>query len=185
MSIGIFEKSYNLLDLSNVQSQTINGIEFSVNAQKGTVTINGTAILNQDTAFNIPIDSTLIGDFYVSGCPNGGSNQTYDVYVWDETTRARVRKWDGTTGMVSVYNANESSEIQLIQNHSIVARIRVRYGIQFENLIFLPMIRVPTAPAVFEPYGDIWHNATPKIYTNSTWADTANNPKKYLNGSWT
>lgn len=150
---GVGVRTENLLSLADVSTQTINGIEFSVNAQNGTVTINGTAILNQDTYINIQTNSKLNGNFYISGCPNGGSNQTYDMYVWDTTEATRVKQWDGTKAMESVFNSSQSKEIKLVAGHKIYVRIRVRYGIQFDNLEFKPMIRIPTASSAFEPYG--------------------------------
>lgn len=180
----IYEKSYNLFDLSNTQSQKINGIDFIIDSQNGTVTLNGTATLNQDTAINLTINPLLNGDFYVSGCPDGGSFQTYDIFVWDDTLKARVKQWDGVAGMESVLNASQSNQIKLIQGHVNQIRIRARYGMQFDNMVFVPMIRIPTAPATFEPYGDIWHDTAPKLYINGGFVDKSDLPKKYTNGSW-
>ena len=179
---GVGVRTENLLSLADVSTQTINGIEFSVNAQNGTVTINGTAILNQDTYINIQTNSKLNGNFYISGCPNGGSNQTYDMYVWDTTEATRVKQWDGTTAMESVFNSSQSKEIKLVAGHKIYVRIRVRYGIQFDNLEFKPMIRIPTASSAFEPYGYkipiSSGGVTTNIYLGST--QTVRAIKKYV-----
>ena len=180
----IYEKSYNLFDLSNVQSQKINGIDFIIDSQNGTVTLNGTLTLNQDTVISLTINPLLNGDFYISGCPDGGSFQTYDIFVWDNTVRARVKKWDGTTPMESVLSANQSEQIRLIQGHENFIRIRARYGVQFDNLVFTPMIRIPTAPATFEPYGEIFHEIAPKLYVNGDFVIKPDLPRKYVSGNW-
>ena len=184
MRAGIFEKSYNLFDLSGAQTQTINGIDFIIDSQTGTVTLNGTALQSRDTTIVLPINNDLSGDYYVSGCPDGGSYQTFDIYVLDNTTRERVKQWDGTTAMESVLAANQSKQIQLVQGHNSDLRIRARYGVQFDNLVFLPMIRVPSAPATFEPYGNVWHNISPKMNISNSWVDKPDLPEKFVNGNW-
>lgn len=145
------ERTRNLLPLT-VQTQTINGVTFTTNPTTGTVTVNGTPILAQDTIFNCPIPENLDGDFYMSGCHDGGSYATYDVYVWDFTATARVRKWDGTTQSDADFGQG-NVEIKLIAGHTTSVIIRTRYGVQYNNLVFRPMIRVPSASPDFEPYG--------------------------------
>lgn len=145
------ERTENLLPLT-VQTQTINGVTFTINPITGTVTVNGTPTLAKDTKIDLEIPKNLSGDFYMSGCPDGGSYATYDIFVWDSTAIARVRKWDGTTQSDSDFGQG-NVEIKLIAGHTNTFNIRTRYGVQYNDLVFHPMIRVPSAPPDFEPYG--------------------------------
>lgn len=145
------DRTTNLLPLTE-QTQTINGVTFTTNPTTGTVIINGTPILAQDTIFNCPIPASLSGDFYMSGCPDDGGYRTYDAYVWDITASVRVKKWNGTTQSDSDFGQG-NVEIKLIADHTSVLKIRTRYGVQYDNLVFRPMIRVPSASPDFEPYG--------------------------------
>lgn len=47
------------------------------------------------------------------------------------------------------------------------------------------MLNAGTETLPYEPYSaDVWHDLQPKIYASGTWTDSAGNPKKYSNGSW-
>ena len=46
-------------------------------------------------------------------------------------------------------------------------------------------IMLSTTEADYEPYStDVWHDLAPKRYENGAFVDTADNPEKYQNGSW-
>lgn len=142
----------NLLPLT-IQTQTINGVKFTINIAAGTVTLDGSLTSDISTALSIPIPPTLAGDYYMSGCPSGGSYSTYDAFIWDATAGARPKKWDGTTGSESDFGGG-NVEIKLVSGHSNFYRIRPRYGVQYSgDIVFRPMIRVPSAPPDFDPYG--------------------------------
>ena len=87
-----------------------------------------------------------------NGCPSGGSASKYDVYVWDDTTGARVKKWDGTTASESDYGGT-SQEIQIPSGHSVKVNIRIAANYTVSNLVFKPMVRLATdADDTFEPF---------------------------------
>ena len=70
----------NLIDLSDIATQTINGITWTVDAEAGTVTANGTAT-SDSFFFVLPRDSDVPYDYptVLSGCPAGGSQSSYEL----------------------------------------------------------------------------------------------------------
>ena len=147
--------SKNLFEVT-ADTQTKNGITFTIDKTAGTIKVNGTATAQTQLSieFNVPS-----GDYYFSGCPSGGSSSTYDLYAYDldysESGGGRPRKWDGTTASASDYG-NTSQEIKIVGGHETVLTIRIQSGVTVSNKIFKPMIRKGTiADATFEPYRSI------------------------------
>ena len=122
----------------NKSTQTINGITFTIDKDAETIKASGTATADAIIYFTIP--STVYGNLYFSGCPDGGSSSTWDVYCWDDTASARPKKWDGTTSSASCYNKNQAEEIKLVNGHTSVLAIRIRSGKTVSNLVFEPSI---------------------------------------------
>lgn len=136
--------------LQNTQTtQEINGVTFTVNSD-GSVTANGTATARAQ--FVIPIDtSTVYGDLYFVGC-SGGSDNTYNVYMWNSTTNSRVKKWDDTTNSENSVNGT-LQEIKIVQGNTVNMFLRIAPGQTVENVTFYPMICSSTeTDATYEPY---------------------------------
>ena len=111
---------------NTASSATVNGITFTVN-DDGTVTANGTAtaiavLYIANGTWDSPKDIIL------SGCPNGGSVDTYALEL------AIYAQYDTGNGLeksgVTVYNT----------------RIRIASGYTANNLVFKPMITVADMP---------------------------------------
>ena len=136
--------------LQNTQTtQEIKGITFTVNSD-GSVTANGTATAG--VQFTIPIDTSAVyGDLYFVGC-SGGSNSTYNTYVWDIDTNRRVRKWDGTTASDSSINGT-FQQVKIVQGNTVCMVLRIMSGQTVENVTFYPMICSSTeTDSTYEPY---------------------------------
>lgn len=131
------QTGYNMLEIT-ANTQTINGVTFTVDKVAGTITANGTA--TEYTAFFINMLDMQAGN-YLSGCPNGGSRNTYWIDAYDG-------KESGYKQYVDVGNG---VAIPISDNYQV--RIVVRYGQTLSNLIFKPMI-VPAelAGVPFQPY---------------------------------
>lgn len=125
----------NLLN-NTATTQTVNGVTFTVNAD-GTVTANGTATLA--SWYDINTNLTLpLGKYILSGCPNGGSETTYDL-------RYGSLGANRDTGNGATITISEPAE-------SYVAII-IRSGVTVDNLTFNPMIRFATiTDTTYEPY---------------------------------
>ncbi len=102
----------------------------------GTVILNGTS---SSTAFidintNIFVESGMI----LSGCPSGGSANTYCL----RATKLSTESYANQTGDDIVFTSSE--------NYKISIRINANYTC--DNLIFRPMIRYPNTDGVFVAY---------------------------------
>ena len=136
----------NLLK-NTATSQTINGVTFTVNADKS-VTVNGTATNNSVltlhsysvSEFNEINVETLI----LNGCPTGGAGGTYrlDVISNTETTKNLEDIGSGIT-----VPANWFSE------GIISVRLRIGNGTTVNNLTFYPMLcKADITDPTYEPY---------------------------------
>lgn len=123
-------------------SQTVNGIEWTVNSD-GTITASGTAEGNSYiTVQALAADSVFDGDYYLSGCPEGGSNGTYAMYV----ARGSYTKYDYGDG-VTLSKSTDGL------NKNLIAI--VYDGWTVDNLVFKPMICKSTDWSIsheFAPY---------------------------------
>ena len=113
----------NLLQ-NNATSQTKNGVTFTVNEDKS-ISCNGTASSN---AFFKIGDIQLKKNCIMSGCPEGGANNSYVMRLYNNGS---VFKTDSGDGVLI------NSEIQ-----NGYAEIRIAAGYTCDNLTFYPMIRL-------------------------------------------
>lgn len=134
----------NLLPIT-AESQTINGVTFTVNKDDAgnvvSVTVNGTA--SGITTFDLYNTSAVSFDFdtILSGCPSGGSVDTYIL-----------REWNGPATVGNDFGSGVT--ISANTNFTRVD-IRLASGYTANNLVFKPMIRLATvADATFEPYSN-------------------------------
>lgn len=134
-------KGKNLLNYTR-GSTTINGVTFTVNADK-TITVNGTA--TADAIFILLSNITVFfekGDsFKLVGCPSGGSNSKYDARVFVNNVGIF---YDYGSGVVVSKTEETNSNIAVV----------IRKGYTANNLLFKPMLTTDTTAtyADFEPY---------------------------------
>jgi hypothetical protein len=131
------------------ESQTINGVTFTVDKVAGTVTANGTS--TSQIAFKLTdyLSTSIlqVGNTYIlSGCPAGGNyTSTYALYVFNAGTSNTVWVDVGLSGGSSYVIP---SDIRLSPLH-----ILIRSGVTCNNLVFKPMIRdASIKDDTFEPY---------------------------------
>jgi hypothetical protein len=123
----------------------LNGLHFLVG---DTIKVSGTS--SADTDFLIPINVPT-GNYYFSGCADDGSLTKWDVFMWDLTSSAKVKKWDQSTSADSIFNSTTREEAYIVGGHSVQYRIRVRSS-QTVDLEFKPMVTIPDLDATFVPY---------------------------------
>ena len=125
-------------------SATVSGITFTVNAD-GTVTANGTA--TADAYINVTPSPQVLNiepdtDYIVSGCPQGGSANTYYLLP-------RFCGSEYGTGVSARWSQEQSAS-------GIFVNLYVKSGYTANNLVFKPMIRLATeSDPTFEPYSNI------------------------------
>ena len=124
-NIEIIHQNKNML--SNLPAtQTINGVTFT-NNEDGTYTVNGTAT---SVAYIVLKTLTLEDiDYSISGCPQGGSNETYSQYIFIPSTGGGLANDFGKGA--TFRNSNKPT---------VEVRLRIASGYKANNLIFRPQL---------------------------------------------
>ena len=117
-------------------STTEAGVTFVANSD-GSVTVNGTA--GGNIVMHILDISALDGDYFISGCPAGGSENNYQIIV-DENGIGVAQDY-GSGAKFSASNGNTYSVIIYITKGTVVS-----------NLVFKPMINKGTTAEPYTPY---------------------------------
>lgn len=134
--------SKNLCDYTE-PTRTINGVTFTRNAD-GSVTANGTASGNAIYPLNNGYNTKLAtGEtFKITGCPSGGSAQTYSLRVYR------------TSGNTVASDVGNGAVFTSSTEQTYRPAIAVMDGTTVNNLTFYPMIRVSAIyDDTFVPYG--------------------------------
>lgn len=119
------------------KTQTLNGVTCTVNTD-GTVTVNGTA--EKATFFGLGNVYPVEGARHrLSGCPFGGSFNTYILYIHNSTSGADI--YDLGSGKVFTGVAGD-----------LGLTIAVYAGTTVNNLKFYPMVTIGEEVEAFEPY---------------------------------
>ena len=138
-----------------VWPHTDNGITWTVNAD-GSVTANGTATSMDQAGYSVKLPA---GDYYFSGCPEGGSSTTWDCHMYDDGISATAKQWDGVTESVNDYGTTLDNQVKITDSsiwYGIV--LQVKKGVTVSNLVFKPMIRRSTSTVTqWEPYENVSH----------------------------
>ena len=127
----------------------INGITFTVNSD-GTVPTSGTSGDTGDAPqLEMPV-SLPIGSYKFSGCADGGSASTWEMFLWDDTTSSKVVA-------DSAYDSSNAIEFDITAEnieHDITLNILVQNDIAIaDEIVFKPMIRLASdTDNTFVPY---------------------------------
>lgn len=127
----------NLLPLTTNYSSG-SGVTWTIN-EDGTISASGTASSSNDAQFGIPLPKNLNGKYKFTGCPIDGGSGTYDVYLWDNTTSSRVKKWNGIDASQSDTNGT-FHEILIDNTHRIDLKLRIFSNKSAPTSPFKPMI---------------------------------------------
>jgi len=128
---------------NDATSQTISGVTFTVNADKS-ITLSGTARANITSFFICRAIPALTGNMVLSGCPAGGSSDTYRLDILDGTASGTVRFVDTGEGM--------DVDWSLITTGTYTTRIRIQSGTTVDGLIFKPMLCTKAAWDISHQY---------------------------------
>lgn len=135
------QQTYSGKNLLNVEktTQTVSGVTFTINEDK-TIIANGTA--SALITFNLITTTFTLasGQYYLSGCPSGGSDSTYRL---DINNGADGNQRDYGNG--SSFTLSESTTISNV-------RIRIASGATVNRLEFKPMINTGSTAQPYEPY---------------------------------
>lgn len=152
-------KSANTSGTWNDNVYTYRGIVFTILLDNGgnVIAIKANNTATQELTLRVPFTGITAGDYYANGCADGGSNTTFDIYFYNATTAQGLKRWDGTTNAVNLYDSSTNAEIQIPNStDDLQYRIRIRNGYTANNLMFYPMIRLGTeSDPTFEAYTNI------------------------------
>lgn len=125
-------------------TSVIDGLSFTVNPDESVV-VNGTCTAESYTAFLVSIQRNLNlanGNYYLTGCPSGGSTQTYYMQLHNYDG-ANGTKFDTGSGVqIDFQNAGGEYNIAIV----------IRSGYTANNLVFKPMLNSGTSALPWEPY---------------------------------
>lgn len=146
----------NLLKLFD-NSQTINGIKYTVNVSEGTITIDGKATAYSYSGMGFAVEKKYIktGTYIFNGCPSGG--RTDEVEYYRQTLTLKYA--DGTT-CASFNDYGESITFAVTQEEEnkgvyLHYTIYVFPNTTVDDLTFRPMVRLADiTDDTFEPYVD-------------------------------
>lgn len=143
-------------------NHTDNGITWTVNEEDGTVTANGTATATSNF-FVIYLRGNFTianGTYTVSGCPLGGSKNTYRSFPYKIV--------DGNAVMVGGYEFGNGLTFTVEENIGFGMTLQILSGVTANNLTFKPMLvkgdtvkpYTPYAKSVEERLGGCWIDFT-------------------------
>jgi hypothetical protein len=116
-------------------TKTANGITFTDNGD-GTITVNGTA--NATVEFKLCSSFTFKKGvtYTLSGCPNGGSMNSYILHSQAGST------FDSGNGVTFTFD----------EDKNLYSAICIYAGATLNNVVFKPMLNIGSTAAEYEPY---------------------------------
>lgn len=135
------------------KTSIIDGLSFVVNPDESVV-VNGTCTAESYTAFLVSTQGNLNlvnGNYYLTGCPSGGSTQTYYM---------QLHNYDGSNGTKFDAGSGVQIDFQNAGGEYNVA-IVIRSGYTANNLVFKPMLNAGTSALPWEPYSGGYASPSP------------------------
>ena len=127
-------KSKNLLPFPYFHSSMLQaGITYTVNSD-GTITANGTATGRSEFVLSANKSDWASGNYVLSGCPSGGSTDTYSLQT--------INGFSDTGSGLKVNNTAELKRISII----------IKKGTTVSNLVFKPQLELGTTSTAYTPY---------------------------------
>lgn len=129
---------YNLLEIT-AESETINGISYTIDKEAGTVFIAGRQTANAEVVITLNNTLSLSGNYILNGTPSGGTLTSYEMQTYvDKTYR------DYGDGIEVPYAGG---------TYAVALIIRNGYTIPNSGLTFKPMIVSAEYKGIpFKPY---------------------------------
>lgn len=133
----------NLLENKAI-TQTINGVTFTVN-KDGSIMANGIATTNTTFKINNDIVPKNISNLILSGCPNNGSKNTYDL---------KIELYTNLVWQKAIYDYGEGINLgDLSEYTSGSISITIRKDYNANNLIFKPKLEKGSIATPYSTYG--------------------------------
>lgn len=163
----------NLLEPYTGSSLEKLGISLTDNGD-GTMLINGTS--TGEYYKKLGVYSIGAGEYTFNGCPVGGANNTYNLYIEKNGKRA-------------ITDYGEGADFSLTETSELTIYIYIRTGATCSNQVFKPMLRLASIKDnTYEPYLTpqlitiATPNGLPGIPLGKTVPNTIKNNPIYMNG---
>lgn len=182
-SVEVKNIGKNLLPYPHYQTtQVQNEVSFTDNGD-GTMKVNGTAnadcflVLRGRTETNEAL-WVEAGTYTFSGCPSGGTNSTYYIWVGKVGSDNSATFIGGDYGNGFTYTFEERTKLHV--------QIRVMKDVAVNNIVFKPMLRLASdTDSTYEPYKEILYtiptpNGLAGIPVNSGGNYTDENGKQWI-----
>lgn len=152
-----YTASKNFVPYPNLEkTRTDKSVTWTDNGD-GTVTVNGTPTYdvwftpcNENTEINVSLKK---GKYILNGCPQGGSEDTYQLYVANSTLGIRYQDY------------GDGVEFTLDNDTLLGLSIKIKAGVKADNLLFKPMIRYASIQDdTYEPYVEDVQTKVNRLY---------------------
>lgn len=131
-----------MLDIPSLSARTSNGVTFTPNPD-GAILATGTATGGNSTFYLSNRLSVPSGDYYISGCPNGGDKSTYVIKGYINTS-------DGTS-YAYAYDIGDGDTLTVKDGQTLSLAITIGNNAS-GPLVFRPMLHAGSTPKPWEPY---------------------------------
>lgn len=187
--------AHNLLN-HIATTQVIDGVTFTVNADKS-ITVNGTNNTDNDATFalesRLPSYPNQVsklysnGDYILDGCPNGGSVETFFMYVASTKNNSYYEYGiDTGNGLAFTINGDDYNA----DSAYLGIGITIGAHVTINNLTFYPMIRLATdTDPTYKPHAmtnrDITQALAGEVILSSSYTSVAANTFENTGKSFT
>ena len=131
-----------MLDIPSLSARTSNGVTFTPNPD-GAILATGTATGGNATFYLGDRLSVPSGDYYISGCPDGGDKSTYVIKGYINTS-------DGTS-YAYAYDIGDGDTLTVKDGQTLSLAITIGNNAS-GPLVFRPMLHAGSTPKPWEPY---------------------------------
>ena len=131
-----------MLDIPSLSARTSNGVTFTPNPD-GAILAAGTATGGNSTFYLSDRLSVPSGDYYISGCPDGGDKSTYVIKGYINTS-------DGTS-YAYAYDIGDGDTLTVKDGQTLSLAITIGNNAS-GPLVFRPMLHAGSTPKPWEPY---------------------------------
>lgn len=131
-----------MLDIPSLSARTSNGVTFTPNPD-GAILATGTATGGNSTFYLSDRLSVPSGDYYISGCPDGGDKSTYVIKGYINTS-------DGTS-YAYAYDIGDGDTLTVKDGQTLSLAITIGNNAS-GPLVFRPMLHAGSTPKPWEPY---------------------------------
>ena len=131
-----------MLDIPSLSARTSNGVTFTPNPD-GAILATGTATGGNSTFYLSDRLSVPSGDYYISGCPNGGDKSTYVIKGYINTS-------DGTS-YAYAYDIGDGDTLTVKDGQTLSLAITIGNNAS-GPLVFRPMLHAGSTLKPWEPY---------------------------------